>query len=84
MKTFFQVVTPEEATKTLLDVVPVATEMVETICARGRVLSEDLYSQVDLPHFHRAAMDGYAVRAKDTFGAGSREFACCKPFAQPR
>jgi molybdopterin molybdotransferase len=33
------------------------------------VLAEDLYSQVDLPHFHRAAMDGYAVKAKDTFGA---------------
>jgi len=32
-------------------------------------LAEDLYSQVDLPHFHRAAMDGYAVKAKDTFGA---------------
>ena len=32
-------------------------------------MAEDLYSQVDLPHFHRAAMDGYAVKAKDTFGA---------------
>jgi molybdopterin molybdotransferase len=32
-------------------------------------LAEDLYSSVDLPHFHRAAMDGYAVKAKDTFGA---------------
>jgi molybdopterin molybdotransferase len=32
-------------------------------------LAEDLYSKVDLPHFHRAAMDGYAVKAKDTFGA---------------
>jgi molybdopterin molybdotransferase len=31
----------------------------------------DLYSQVDLPHFHRAGMDGYAVRAKDTFGASA-------------
>lgn len=71
MKTFFQVVTPEEAKKTLLDVVPVATETVETVSARGRVLSEDIYSQVDLPHFHRAAMDGYAVRAKDTFGASA-------------
>jgi molybdopterin molybdotransferase len=71
VKTFFQVVTPEEAKKTLLDVVPVATETVETVSARGRVLSEDIYSQVDLPHFHRAAMDGYAVRAKDTFGASA-------------
>jgi len=50
---------------------PVATETIETVCARGRVLAEDLHSQVDLPHFHRAAMDGYAVRAKDTFGASA-------------
>jgi molybdopterin molybdotransferase len=41
------------------------------VCARGRILAEDLYSQVDLPHFHRAAMDGYAVKAKDTFGAST-------------
>ena len=45
------------------------TETVATVRARSRVLAEDLYSQVDLPHFHRAAMDGYAVKAKDTFGA---------------
>lgn len=71
MKTFFQVVTPEEAKTILLDVRPVAAETIETVRARGRVLAEDLYSQVDLPHFHRAAMDGYAVRAKDTFGASA-------------
>jgi len=47
----------------------VGTETVATVRARSRVLAEDLYSQVDLPHFHRAAMDGYAVKAKDTFGA---------------
>src|SRR5215510_968281 len=69
LKTFFQVVTPEEAKTILLDVRPVAAETIETVRARGRVLAEDLYSRVDLPHFHRAAMDGYAVRAKDTFGA---------------
>ena len=53
----------------LLQVPPVTTERVPTVRARGRVLAEDLYSAVDLPHFHRAAMDGYAVKAKDTFGA---------------
>jgi molybdopterin molybdotransferase len=42
---------------------------VATVRARSRVLAEDLFSQVNLPHFHRAAMDGYAVKAKDTFGA---------------
>jgi len=53
----------------LLAVEYVGTEPVPTIKARARVLAEDLYSAVDLPHFHRAAMDGYAVKAKDTFGA---------------
>ncbi len=71
MKSFFKVVTPAEAKRVLLAVSPVGTEEIETIRARGRVLAEDLYSQVDLPHFHRAAMDGYAVRSKDTFGASA-------------
>lgn len=68
-QTFFRVVTPQEALRLLLQVPPVTTERVPTVRARGRVLTEDLYSVVDLPHFHRAAMDGYAVKAKDTFGA---------------
>ena len=60
---------PQEARQILLQVPAVGTETVATVRARSRVLAEDLYSQVDLPHFHRAAMDGYAVKAKDTFGA---------------
>jgi len=68
-QTFFKVVTPQEALRALLQVSPVGTERIPTVRARTRVLAEDLYSSVDLPHFHRAAMDGYAVRAKDTFGA---------------
>lgn len=68
-QTFFKVLTPQNALQLLLDVEPVATERVASVTGRGRVLAEDLYSTVDLPHFHRAAMDGYAVKAKDTFGA---------------
>lgn len=34
-----------------------------------RILAEDIYTVIDLPPFDRAAMDGYAVRAQDTFGA---------------
>jgi molybdopterin molybdotransferase len=37
--------------------------------ALGRVLAEDTSAPVDLPHFARSAMDGYAVRAEDTHGA---------------
>jgi molybdopterin molybdotransferase len=78
MKPFFQVVTPEEAKRLLLQVPPVSTERLKTVKSKGRVLAEDLYSPVDLPHFHRAAMDGYAVRSKDTFGASASQPAYLK------
>jgi molybdopterin molybdotransferase len=68
-QTFFKVLAPQEALRLLLQVTPVAAELVATVAARARVLSEDLRSAVDLPHFNRAAMDGYAVRSRDTFGA---------------
>ena len=69
MKAFFKVVTPAEALELLRQVAAVDSEAVDTVDARGRVLSQDLRSRVDLPHFDRAAMDGYAVMARDTFGA---------------
>jgi molybdopterin molybdotransferase len=68
-QSFFKVLPPREALNVLLTVSPVGTEQIPSVCARARVLAEDLRSAVDLPHFHRAAMDGYAVIAKDTFGA---------------
>ncbi len=37
--------------------------------ARGRILAEDVFSNENVPHFRRATVDGYAVIAKDTFGA---------------
>lgn len=37
--------------------------------ALGRVLAEDIVSSLDIPPFDRSAVDGYAVRAADTFGA---------------
>ncbi len=35
----------------------------------GRILSTDIVSQINLPEFNRATMDGYAVQARSTFGA---------------
>jgi molybdopterin molybdotransferase len=70
-QTFFKVVTPQEALRLLLEVTPVATTRISTLAARRRVLAQNLFSNVDLPHFHRAAMDGYAVKSKDTFGASA-------------
>ncbi len=37
--------------------------------ALGRVLSEPIWAKVSSPHYHASAMDGFAVRAKDTAGA---------------
>lgn len=40
--------------------------------ALGRVIATDLRSDIDIPSFHRAAMDGYAVRSLDTKQASIR------------
>lgn len=37
--------------------------------ALGRSLAEDVVSEIDVPPFNRSALDGYVVRAADTFGA---------------
>jgi len=50
---------------------PVArVERVPLAHANRRVLAADVVSPMDVPPFARAAMDGYAVMAADTFGAG--------------
>jgi molybdopterin molybdotransferase len=38
--------------------------------AHGRVLAEDVVSSINVPAFARSAMDGYALRAGETSGAG--------------
>jgi len=48
---------------------PVSTDQVPTSESIGRVLAQDVVAQIDVPGFDRAAMDGYAVIAEDTFGA---------------
>jgi molybdopterin molybdotransferase len=49
------------------------TERVALADANGRVLATDVVSDRDVPPFARAAMDGYAVVAEDTFGASRGE-----------
>ena len=49
------------------------TEVVDLQSAHGRVLAERVDAVIDVPGFDRAAMDGYAVRARDTFGANEAE-----------
>ena len=47
------------------------TETVDLRFAAGRVLSEELTADRDVPAFDRTTVDGYAVVAADTFGAGA-------------
>ena len=53
----------------LSNVEQLGSEVVSFDQALGRVLAEDVISKVDVPPFDRSAVDGYAVRAADTFGA---------------
>ncbi len=57
----------------VLDVAPLAPEPVALERALGRVLAEDVRAEVDVPCFDRANMDGFAVRAEDTYGATEEE-----------
>ncbi|UPW00888.1 molybdopterin molybdotransferase MoeA [Halorussus gelatinilyticus] len=63
-----------EARERLLDAVAPhdRTEEVPLASADGRALAEAVVAARDVPHYPRAAMDGYAVRAEDTFGASDR------------
>jgi molybdopterin molybdotransferase len=66
---FFRLQTREEVLALYDRFSPVGTEEVELSAAVGRVLAADLPAPEDVPSFRRASMDGYAVRAQDTFGA---------------
>jgi molybdopterin molybdotransferase len=48
---------------------PLASEVIPLDEGLERVLAEDVVASVDVPHFDRAAVDGYGVHARDTFGA---------------
>jgi molybdopterin biosynthesis enzyme len=71
MVPFKLLISREEALKTVLNLVkPIdRTEQVSLEETSNRVLAEDIIADEDVPPFHRAAMDGYAVRAEDTYGA---------------
>lgn len=70
---FFQVISLEEALQRLqkhFPKNPMGIENVNLLKAQHRFLAEDVTSAVHVPDFHRSTVDGYAVKAADTFGAG--------------
>ncbi|ENN96791.1 molybdopterin biosynthesis protein MoeA/LysR substrate binding-domain-containing protein [Methanocaldococcus villosus KIN24-T80] len=59
----------EEAKKIVRDYLMGDVETVSIEEAVNRVLAEDVFSDIDIPPFDRATVDGYAVIAEDTFNA---------------
>ncbi len=72
MKPFGALLPFEEAKRVVeTNIKPITrVETVSIDDASGRVLAEDMVATLSTPPFDRAAMDGYAVKAKDTFNAG--------------
>ena len=65
-----EVKTPEEVLRLIeREFRPIdRTETVPLSLALGRVLAEDVLAEEYVPDFNRSTVDGYALRAKDTFG----------------
>lgn len=72
MPEFLTLLPPDKARHLLLAHLPQpqpASETIDTIHALGRVTAQDVPAPHPLPEFPRSTVDGYAVRAGDTFGA---------------
>jgi putative molybdopterin biosynthesis protein len=48
---------------------PLGQETISLAAARDRVTAQPVWARISSPHYHAAAMDGYAVRAEETHGA---------------
>ena len=69
---FLEVLERDEAERRWREILDIAALPAETVAledALGRVLAEDVRADVDVPGFDRSNMDGFAVRAEDTYGA---------------
>lgn len=51
---------------------PLPAERIKVIDSLGRVTAEAVTAKISSPFYHSAAMDGYAVRFAETFGASER------------
>jgi len=72
MKGFFKVQTPEQLYAKMDRFKPLTDEMVRIEESLHRVLSEDIVSTINLPEFPRSTVDGFALKAKDTYGTSEK------------
>lgn len=69
MKSFLTLKPVDEILSFIEACAPLSAERVPLDDSAGRRLAEDLISPENLPGFARSTVDGYAVRARDVFGA---------------
>ena len=70
----------DEARDRLLETPPIdRTQRLSLSVADGRTVAEPIEAVRNVPHYARAAMDGWALRAEDTFGASDRSPAILRP-----
>jgi len=69
MPGFLKVKTAAEVLSILDGIEPLLPETVSLALSCGRRLASDITAAEPVPHFARSTVDGYAVRARDTFGA---------------
>lgn len=73
MPEFLTLIPPEDARRkwfSHIDPVDLKSEIVDILHTAGRISAEEIRSPQSLPHFKKSTVDGYAVIARDTFGAG--------------
>lgn len=73
MKGFFQLISSTEFINLFDRFQALDTETVQLRNCAGRVLAKDVTAPDQLPPFSRSTMDGFAVRARDTFGCSESE-----------
>jgi molybdopterin molybdotransferase len=72
MKGFFKVQTPDQLYAKMGRFKPLSSEKVRIEESLHRVLSEDVVSTINLPEFPRSTVDGFALKAKDTYGTSEK------------
>ncbi|MFC2043494.1 gephyrin-like molybdotransferase Glp [Chloroflexota bacterium] len=71
MPEFIKLLPPGKALSILMEHISAATdsELIETTAALGRVTNTAILAPHPLPSFSRSTVDGFALQAKDTYGA---------------
>jgi molybdenum cofactor synthesis domain-containing protein len=73
---FRKLLTFEEAKQALaqqLKPKPLGTESIPLLEAHNRIIAQDVVSALDIPPFDRSTVDGYAIKAQDTYGADENQ-----------